>query len=82
VRDPSKLAGTTGDLLLVDLNLDGAIEAAGTWKRDAETRRVIGFVQHTDIAAIEAARAAGIDQIMPRGAFFDSLDQILTNANR
>lgn len=77
VRHPPKLAETPGDLLLVDLNLDGAIDAAGAWKRADPNRRVIGFVQHTDVVAIEAARSAGIDQVMARGAFFGSIDQIL-----
>ena len=39
--------------------------------------RVIGFVSHVDAATIESAREAGIDVVLPRGAFVTHLPQIL-----
>lgn len=47
-------------------------------KADAALRdtRVIGFVSHVNADRIAEARAAGIDQVMARSAFFQSLPQI------
>jgi hypothetical protein len=81
VRDPSKLAGQVGSQLVVDLNLDGAIDAAGAWKQ-ATSRPVTGFVQHTDAAAIAAARSAGIDRVMTRGQFVQVLGDLLKEGNQ
>jgi hypothetical protein len=75
VRDSSKLPHE-GVKLLVDLNLEGAIEAASSWKA-ATSGRAIGFVSHVDTGAIENARAAGLDEVLPRGRFSATLDQIL-----
>jgi hypothetical protein len=75
VRDSSKLPAE-GVKLLVDLNLESAIEAASAW-RAATGGRAIGFVSHVDTATIENARAAGLDEVLPRGRFSATLDQIL-----
>src|SRR5437868_1615938 len=61
VRDPAKLAGETGSLLLVDLNLPGAIDAAAAWRGNGA---VVGFVSHVDAETASAARSAGIDRVM------------------
>lgn len=42
--------------------------------------RTLGFVSHVDTATIEAARAAGIDQVLARSAFTARLGEILTTA--
>ena len=42
--------------------------------------RTLGFVSHVDTATIDAARAAGIDQVLARSAFADRLREILTSA--
>ena len=76
VRDPAQLGGVAGRLLLVDLNLAGAIEAAAAW-RQASGKQVIGFVAHVDTATIAAAREAGINRVMARGGFFEALPQLL-----
>jgi hypothetical protein len=75
IRDSSKLPHE-GVKLLVDLNLEGAIEAASAWKV-ATGGRAIGFVSHVDTQAIEKARAAGLDEVFPRGRFTATLEQIL-----
>jgi hypothetical protein len=75
VRDSSKLPAE-GVKLLVDLNLESAIAAASAW-RAATGGRAIGFVSHVDTATIENARAAGLDEVLPRGRFSATLDQIL-----
>jgi len=79
LRDPAKLAELRGSLLIVDLNLEGALEAAGAWKAGQNGRQVVGFVQHTDAERISAARSAGIDQVMPRSRFIEVLPAILSN---
>ena len=76
VRDPSQLSAVGGSRLLVDLNQDGAIEAAHAWK--AATGGVaIGFVSHVDVDTVGRARAAGIDQILARSRFVQLLSELL-----
>ncbi len=78
VRDPTKLPADRGGLLLVDLNQEGAIEAAAAWGR-ATRGRTVGFVSHVDGEAIGAARSAGIGQVMARSAFVAALPGLLRN---
>lgn len=75
VRDPAQLP-QQGTKLLVDLNQAGAIEAASAW-RVASGGRVIGFVSHVDTQTIERARAAGLDEVLPRSRFSAMLEQIV-----
>ena len=75
VRDPAQLP-QQGTRLLVDLNQSGAIEAAATWKA-ATAGQVIGFVSHVDTDTTERARAAGLDQVLPRSRFSATLEQII-----
>ena len=42
--------------------------------------RTVGFVSHVDADTVAAARAAGIDQVLARSAFFGHLRNILTTA--
>ena len=76
VRDPATLAERDGRLVIVDLNLDGALDAATAW-RARTNRPVVGFVQHVDAERIRAARAAGIDEVMPRSRFVVELPELL-----
>jgi hypothetical protein len=75
IRDPAQVP-QQGRRLLVDLNQPGAIEAASAWKT-ATAGQVIGFVSHVDTATIDKARAAGLDQVLPRSRFTATLEQIL-----
>ena len=78
IRDPARLAGQPGRRLIVDLNLDGAIDAAAAWRNQAVAgMQVIGFVSHVDSATIQRARAAGIDRVMARSQFVQVLPQLL-----
>jgi hypothetical protein len=76
VRDPGKLAGQAGRLLLVDLNLAGAIEAAALW-RTTGNAPVVGFVSHVDAETAASARSAGIDRVMARSRFVEMLPELL-----
>lgn len=76
IRDPQKLNGERGRLLIVDLNQAGAIAAAIAWKQ-ASAGVVVGFVSHTDSATIAEARTAGIDRVYARSAFIEALPRLL-----
>lgn len=76
LRKPQQLADAEGDILLADLNLDGAATAAANWATK-EQRRVVGFVSHMDSAAIAAAREAGVQEIMARSRFIQVLPELL-----
>jgi DNA-binding NarL/FixJ family response regulator len=78
VREPAKLAAAAPTpLLLVDLNLAGAIEAASDYVRAHPGTEVVGFVSHTDAATISAAREAGVTRVMARSAFVERLPELL-----
>ena len=80
VRDATKLvdhaAGVAGAMLIVDLNLAGAIDAARMWKA-ATGGTVTGFVSHVDTATIAAARDGGIDRVLARSRFVELLPALL-----
>ena len=46
---------------------------------DLKTTRTLGYVSHVDTATIDAARQAGIDQVVARSAFAARLGDILSN---
>jgi hypothetical protein len=80
VREPAKLAEHTNALdalLIVDLNLPGAIDAARAWKSATGRGVVTGFVSHVDTATIDAARNAGIDRVLARSRFVELLPALL-----
>jgi hypothetical protein len=58
------------------------MEAIAAMKADPELTaiRTLGYVSHVDSASIEAARAAGVDQVLARSAFTERLGEILTSA--
>src|SRR3954467_12718666 len=47
LRKAEQVLQAEGDILLADLNLPGAAEAAAQWGK-TEGRRVVGFVSHMD----------------------------------
>jgi len=75
VRDPAALSALVGRLLLADLALDGAIEAAAAWGLHTGCT-VIGFVSHVDEQTIARAKQAGLDNVMSRGSFTRELPRI------
>lgn len=70
-------------LVIVDLNSAKMrpMELIAAMKADPDLRsvRTLGYVSHVDGAAVAAARAAGIDQVLARSAFAAQLGDILTN---
>ena len=68
-------------LVIFDLNSSKLrpLDAITTMKSDPELRavRTLGYVSHVHTEVIEAARTAGIDEVLARSAFSDRLGQIL-----
>ena len=87
-RSGDKLLETIRDkrpsLVILDLNSARLrpLDAIMALKRDPglSATKTLGYVSHVDTATIEAARAAGIDQVMARSAFVAELGDILTSA--
>jgi PleD family two-component response regulator len=68
-------------LVIVDLN-NPRTDPLGTvaaMKRDPATMaiRTVGYVSHVQTDVIEAARQAGVDEVMARSAFTTRLPEIL-----
>jgi len=72
-------------LVIFDLNSAAGqpIDTVATFKRDAELAalRTMGFVSHVQTELIQAARGAGIDDVMARSAFATGLADILLSAD-
>ena len=71
-------------LVIFDLNSPRLrpLDAIADLKRDPDLSaiRTLGYVSHVDTATIDAARAAGIDNVLARSAFVNQLGEILTSA--
>ena len=71
-------------LVIFDLNSPRLrpLDAIAEMKSDPQLSgiRTLGYVAHVDTATIDAARAAGIDQVIARSAFVAELGSILTTA--
>ena len=71
-------------LVIFDLNSARLrpMDAIAALEADPElcTIPTLGYVSHVDATTIDAARRAGIDQVLARSAFTDRLREILTGA--
>lgn len=72
VSTPAELAGQPADLVVVDATRPGVVEALAD-----VSAPVIAFSKHTNREAMDAALAAGADQVLARSAFFSRLDDLL-----
>lgn len=70
VGSPEDLAATAaiGDLVVVDLSRPGVLDVVGELPVP-----VAGFASHVDTALLDAARAAGCEEVLPRSRFFATL---------
>jgi hypothetical protein len=66
------VASAGAALVIVDLGRPGVLEVLAQLSTP-----VVGFGSHVDRALLDAARAAGCDQVLTRSAFFSRLDQVL-----
>lgn len=71
-------------LVIFDLNSSKLrpMEVIATLKADPDLTGIetLGYVSHVQTDTIDAARKAGIDQVLARSAFSDRLGEILTSA--
>lgn len=73
VATPAALAATDADLVVVDLSRPGVLEALP----ELDDVRTIGFGSHVDRELLDAATAAGCDEVLPRSRFFTQLHELL-----
>ena len=71
VRTVADLADVEADRVLLDLSRPGALEAVAGIDAD-----VIGFGPHVDDELLEAGRAAGCAEVLPRSVFFRRLPDL------
>lgn len=73
VRTPADLAAVGAEVVVVDLARPGVVDALA----QLAATRSIGFASHVDRTLLEAARAAGCQEVLPRSRFFSNLDELL-----
>ena len=83
-RDAAALveAARGARLVVLDLRLEGALEALAQLKQHPDLAGVttVGFVEHERLDVMDAARAAGISQVMAKGQFANALPKLLAPA--
>ena len=74
VRNAAELvdAAAGADLVVLDASRPGALDVVPSL-----ATRAIAFGSHFDTELLDAARAAGVDEVMPRSAFFRRLPEVL-----
>jgi PleD family two-component response regulator len=80
-RVVATVRGKRPSLVIFDLNSARMrpVELIAALKADPELAgiRTLGYVSHVDTTTIEAAKAAGIDEVMARSGFTAQLPEIL-----
>lgn len=77
-RRPAQLAelvGPSTTVVLVDVGRPGVLDALGAVV--ATDVAVVGFASHVERDLIESARAIGVDEVLPRSAFFTRLPELV-----
>jgi hypothetical protein len=62
------------DVVIVDL---GRVDDLPALRAALPTSRIVGFGSHVDDTMLDAARAAGIDEVLPRSVFFRRVGELL-----
>jgi len=65
--------------VIADLSEPGVVDQIGEAKRSGATR-VVGFLGHLQTDIVQAADAAGVDEVLTRGQFVQRLDELLRDA--
>jgi hypothetical protein len=77
VASPDALVGLAGvDVVLIDLSKKGVLDALAAIV--ASDVRVIAYGSHVDKNLLDSARAAGVDEVLPRSRFFGGLPALVT----
>ena len=71
VQDPSDLAAVKADLILIDLSRGEVLSHLPSGSR------VIGFAPHVDTETLQAAKAGGCAEALPRSVFFKRLPALI-----
>jgi DNA-binding NarL/FixJ family response regulator len=67
-----------GDGVILDLNLPGdPLSFARELKRRRPDARIVGFLAHVQVELADRARAAGLDEVLPRSEFVKRLPELL-----
>jgi len=79
-----RLAWGLDRVAIIDLNADGVDvrDVIGRIKSVPNPPHIIGFVSHVQTDLIDAARAAGADEVLARSAFVSRLHALLAQAAR
>lgn len=79
-----RLALGVDRLAIIDLNADGfdVGDVIRRVKAVSDPPRIIGFASHVQTDVIQAARAAGAEEVMARSAFVNKLPALLAEAAR
>lgn len=72
-RTPADLVDMEADVFVVDLSRPGVLDVLPA----LVGRHVVGFGSHVDGELLEAARAAGCTEVLPRSKFFARLGELL-----
>jgi len=73
VRDVADLVAEAADVIVLDAARAGALDIVPSLRG-----RIVAFGSHVDTALLDAARAAGVDEVLPRSAFFRRLPEVLS----
>jgi len=73
VREAADLVGEQADVVVLDAGRPGVLDVVPSLRC-----RIVAFGSHVDTALLEAARAAGVDEVLPRSAFFRRLPEVLS----
>jgi DNA-binding NarL/FixJ family response regulator len=79
----AKLRDVVGDdtrLVLIDLQAKEGVEAVEGVRERAPGARVVAFAPHVAEDLLDAARAAGADLVLVRGAFVRALPELVAGA--
>lgn len=74
-----RLAGGAVDAVILDLGAPSALDSLRTLKANPATAStpVVGYASHVATNTIQAARAAGCDEVLARSAFTRQLPDLL-----
>jgi len=71
VRTPEELVDVAADVIVLDAGRPGVLDVVPSLRG-----RIVAFGSHVDTELLDAARAAGVDEVLPRSVFFRRLPNL------